>query len=59
MNLDNLDKFHPSWLHYICPITAVAIGGYYNNELIDEVLGTALATFAKDTPLLTQNAQDG
>lgn len=59
VNLDNLDKFNPSWLHYICPITAVAIGSYYNNELIDEVLGTALATFAKDTPLLTQNAQDG
>ncbi|OOS06649.1 EcsC protein family protein [Moraxella cuniculi DSM 21768] len=41
----DLDKLNPSWLHKLLPIGSVAVGAYYNNQLIDEVIGTALATF--------------
>ena len=42
----DLDKLNPKWLHKLLPISAVAVGAHYNNELIDEVIGTALATFS-------------
>ena len=42
----NLDNLNPNWLHKILPISAVAVGAHYNNELIDEVIGTAMATFS-------------
>lgn len=44
----NLDNLNPNWLHKILPISAVAVGAHYNNELIDEVIGTAMATFSDD-----------
>lgn len=43
----NLDKLNPNWLHRLLPITAMFAGAYYNNALIDEVIGTALASFSK------------
>ncbi len=42
----DLDKLNPKWLHKLLPISAVAVGAHYNNELIDEVIGTAMATFS-------------
>ena len=58
INLDGLNKYNPRWLHYILPITAVVIGGYYNNELIDEILGVTQATFKqRDLPRLPENTQ--
>ncbi|MFC0820172.1 EcsC family protein [Moraxella marmotae] len=42
----NLDKLNPKWLHKLLPLASVAVGAYYNHELIDEVIGTALASFA-------------
>lgn len=42
----DLDKLNPKWLHKLLPISAVAVGAHYNNKLIDEVIGTALATFS-------------
>lgn len=41
----NLDKFNPKWLHYVLPIGSTAVSVHYNNELIEEVLGVAQATF--------------
>lgn len=48
----DLDKFNLDWLHRILPIGSVAVGVHYNRELIDEVLGTALATFRPQRPKL-------
>lgn len=45
----NLDKFNFAWLHYVLPIGASAVAVHYNNELIEEVLGVAKATFAGQT----------
>lgn len=42
----DLDKLNPTWLHKLLPISAVAVGAHYNNELIEEVIGTAVATFS-------------
>lgn len=42
----NLDKFNPRWLHHLLPIASAALATHYNNELIEEVLGVAQATFA-------------
>ncbi|MFB6348770.1 EcsC family protein [Moraxella sp. ZJ142] len=42
----NLDKLNPKWLHKLLPLASVAVGAYYNHKLIDEVIGTALASFA-------------
>lgn len=44
----DLDKLNPKWLHYILPMGSVAVSAHYNNELIDEVLGVARATFQAD-----------
>lgn len=54
----DIDKFNFSWLQKLLPVTSVAAGAYYNRELIDEVLGTAMATFRPERPqLLTDNTQ--
>lgn len=42
----NLDRFNPKWLHYVMPVGSVAVSAHYNNELIEEVIGIAKATFA-------------
>lgn len=42
----DLDKFNPSWLNKLLPLTSVAAATHYNNELIDEVIGTAIASFS-------------
>ncbi len=52
----DLDRFNPSWLSKLLPVTSVAAGAYYNNELISEVIGTAMATFANQKTLA--NTQD-
>lgn len=44
--LVNLDRFNPKWLHYVLPVGSVAVSAHYNNELIEEVLGVAKATFS-------------
>lgn len=58
----DLDKLNPAWLHKLLPISAVAVGAHYNNELIDEVIGTAMATFsetfAEDNLLTAHQAED-
>lgn len=52
----NLDRFNSAWLSKFLPLTSVAVGAHYNRGLIDEVLGTALATFCPQRPkLLTAN----
>ncbi|MDO4427674.1 MAG: EcsC family protein [Moraxella sp.] len=47
----DLDKFNPKWLHYVLPIGSSVVSAHYNNELIEEVLGVARATFSEKTPL--------
>lgn len=57
----DLDKLNPKWLHKLLPISAVAVGAHYNNELIDEVIGTAMATFSDtltEENLLTDEHND-
>lgn len=43
----NLDKFNVGILHWLLPVGGAAVAAHYNNELINEVLGVARATFAK------------
>ncbi|OOR93518.1 hypothetical protein B0181_00235 [Moraxella caviae] len=48
----DLDKFNSSWLNKLLPLASVAVGAHYNGQLIDEVLGTAMATFRHERPKL-------
>ncbi len=45
-NYFDIDKLNPSWLHRLLPLVTAGAGVYYNRILIDEVIGTAMATFA-------------
>lgn len=59
VNLDKLNRFNPSWLHYVLPVASVAVGGYYNRELIEDVIGMMLATFRQErAPLLLEQKSD-
>lgn len=57
----DLDKFNPKWLHYVLPISSSVVSAHYNNELIEEVLGVARATFSEKTTatLLEDQSQAG
>ena len=50
----NLNKLNFGWARRLLPVTSVAVGAYYNKDLIDEVIGTALATFKSGPPLLIE-----
>lgn len=41
----DIDKLNSRWLRRVASVSAVGVGAYYNRDLIDEVIGTALATF--------------
>lgn len=58
--LVNLDRFNPTWLHWLLPVTSTAVATHYNNELIGEVLGVARATFtqSKITALIEDKTQE-
>ena len=45
-NYFDIDQLNPSWLHRLLPLVTAGAGVYYNRILIDEVIGTAMATFA-------------
>lgn len=51
-NFIDIDKLNTSWFKRILPVTSVGVGVYYNHELIEEVLGTAMATFRPENPKL-------
>lgn len=52
----NIDNLKLGWFGKLLPVTSVGVGAYYNRELIEEVLGTAMATFRPERPqLLTEN----
>ncbi|MFA9487046.1 MULTISPECIES: EcsC family protein [unclassified Moraxella] len=54
----DIDKLNVSWFTRILPMASVGAGVYYNRELIEEVLGTAMATFCPRRPhLLTDSTQ--
>ncbi|WP_230657865.1 EcsC family protein [Psychrobacter sp. I-STPA10] len=44
----DLDNINLSWLTKILPVSSMIIGIYYNNDLIDEVIGVAQATFGPE-----------
>ncbi len=46
VDLDKLDGYLPDWLHFVLPVLGVGVGSVYNKQLIDDVLGVAMATFA-------------
>ena len=46
VDLDKLDNYLPSWLRFVLPALGASLGGVYNKQLIDDVLGVAVATFA-------------
>lgn len=59
----NLEKYHLQHfgggiLDKILRLSAVAIGASYNHSLIDEVIGTALATFTTSSTLLLDDKTD-
>ncbi len=45
----DIDKLNSSWLRRLTSLSAVGVGAYYNRDLIDEVIGTATATFKEIT----------
>lgn len=55
-NLDkaDLDKFNTAWLRHLCTLGFVGVAVHYNNQLFEEVVGTARATFGQKVavPLL-------
>ncbi|ANB92524.1 hypothetical protein MOVS_08725 [Moraxella ovis] len=52
----NIDNLKLGWFGKLLSVTSVGVGSYYNRELIEEVLGTAMATFRPERPqLLTEN----
>lgn len=60
-NLD-LDNINLSWLSKLLPLSSMMVGVYYNNHLIDEVIGVAQATFGPEPKMahkaLTTHAID-
>ncbi|OOS24139.1 EcsC family protein [Moraxella pluranimalium] len=50
-NYFDIDKLNPSWLHRLLPLVTTGAGVYYNRMLIDEVIGTAMATFAQKSQI--------
>lgn len=62
-NLD-VDNVNLSWLTKLLPLSSMMIGIYYNNHLIDQVIGVAQATFgpepksANRAALENHNVQD-
>ncbi len=43
----NLDRFNKKWIASLLPVVSVMVMGHYNNQLIEEVLGVAQATFGQ------------
>lgn len=50
-NVD-IDRFNTRWLRHLTTLTAVGVGAYYNRLLIDEVIGTAMATFKQEMAMI-------
>lgn len=47
----DLDSINLSWIRKLLPVTAVIVGMRYNSHLIEEVIGTAKATFGPEPKL--------
>lgn len=56
-NLD-MDSINLSWLIKVLPVSSMLVGAYYNNHLIDEVIGVAQATFGPAPKLATKALED-
>lgn len=44
----DLNKFNTKWLHRLLPVGSAVVAVHYNNRLLENVLGVAMATFAKN-----------
>lgn len=54
----DIEKLNFGWFKRVLSVASVGTSVYYNRELIEEVLGTAMATFRPERPqLLTQSNQ--
>lgn len=47
----DLDHINLTWIRKLLPVTAVIVGMRYNSHLIEEVIGTAKATFGPEPKL--------
>lgn len=54
----DIDNINTGWFRHLVPISAVTVGAYYNRELIDEVIGTAMATFKTNAMLAVEYQGD-
>lgn len=45
--LADLDKFNPYWLRHLCSLGFAGISIHYNNQLFEDVVGVAKATFGR------------
>lgn len=54
----DIDNINTSWLRHLASISAVGVGAYYNRELIDEVIGTAMTTFKTNAMLAVEYQGD-
>lgn len=44
----NLEKVNSKWLRYLLPVGSAMVAVHYNNKLIEEIIGVAMATFEQN-----------
>lgn len=57
MEKSDLDKFNSAWLRHLCSLGFVGVSVHYNNQIFEDVVGVAKATFGRDDEIkLLENA---
>lgn len=57
MDKTDLDRFNSVWLCHLCSLASVGVSVHYNNQIFDEIVGVAKATFGRDDRVkLIENA---
>ncbi|WP_066804156.1 hypothetical protein [Moraxella oblonga] len=47
MEKSDLDKFNSAWLYHLCSVASVGASVHYNNQIFENVVGVAKATFGQ------------
>lgn len=47
MEKSDLDKLNAAWLRHVCSLASVGVSVHYNNQIFDDVVGVAKATFGQ------------
>lgn len=54
----DINELNTHWLHRLVTVSAVGVAAHYNHGLIDEVIGTAMATFKANETLSVEYHSD-